>query len=354
MPFPRNHVSWLAGRHGLAFGRPGVVYDPDPLPAPVADSSGNHAPGFAVELSLEAANEPGGSFPHIVTIHDGRTPSSFVIGQWQSELLVRVPAPGRPNRTREAGIKGLRKGEPHVVVISGDSKTTTFYLDGRLSRQRTDFALPLDSIRGQLILGNAATGKSAWSGSLFGLAIFNRALDAKEVAAHQAVWARGAAHELAHEPGLAALYSFAEGAGQQVSDHSPNQHHLFIPSEYVVLDKTVLGTSRSAIPRDWYAAKDIVLNLLGFVPFGFLTFIYYRGASTGQWLRTIIIATLTGATLSLVIEIGQVWLPTRDSSLLDLALNTAGSGFGALLAGWIDRSRPSGRSRDHLRATARR
>ena len=140
MPFPGNHVSWLAGRHGLAFGRPGVAYDPAPLPAPVADSSGNHAPGFAVELSLEAANEPGGSFPHIVTIHDGRLPSSFVIGQWQTELLVRVPAPGRPNRTREAGIKVLRKGEPHVVVISGDSKTTTFYLDGRLSRQKTDFA----------------------------------------------------------------------------------------------------------------------------------------------------------------------------------------------------------------------
>ena len=148
--------------------------------------------------------------------------------------------------------------------------------------------------------------------------------------------------ELAREPGLAALYSFAEGTGQRVSDHSPTQHHLFIPSEYVVLYKTVLGNSRSMIPRDWYAAKDIVLNLLGFVPFGFLTFIYYRGASAGQWLRTIIVATLTGATLSLVIEVGQVWLPTRDSSLLDLALNTAGTGIGALLAGWVYGSRPRG------------
>jgi VanZ family protein len=342
MPFPRNQVSWLAGRHGLAFGRPGVAYDPEPLPTRDADSSGSDAPGFTVELSLEAANEPGGNFPHIVTIHDGRTPSIFVIGQWQSELIVRVPAPERPRRTREAGIQGLRKGEPHVVVISGDLKTTTFYLDGRLLRQRNDFGLPLGSIRGQLIVGNAAAGKSAWSGSLFGLAIFNRALDAKEVAAHQAVWARGAVHELAGEPGLAALYSFAEGAGQQVSDYSPNQHHLFIPSDYVVLYKTVLGNSRSVVPRDWYAAKDIVLNLLGFVPFGFLTFIYYRGASTGQWLRAVIVATLAGGGLSLVIEVGQVWLPTRDSSLLDLALNTAGTGVGALLAGSIYGSRPRG------------
>ena len=333
--FPRNHVSWLPDRHGLAFGRPGVAYDPDPLPAPVADSSGNHVPGFTVEVSLEAALEPGDSFPHIVTIHDGRTPSIFVIGQWQSDLLVRVPVPGKPNRTREAGINALRKGEPHVVVISGDSKSTAFYLDGRLSRRRTDFKLPLDAVRGQLILGNAASGKRAWSGSLFGIAIFNRALDAKDVAAHQAVWTRGAVHELANEPGLSALYSFAEGAGQYVSDHSPSQHRLFIPSEYVVLDKTVLGNSRSVLPRDWRAAKDIVLNLVGFVPFGFLTFIYYRGTSTGRWLRTLTVATLAGAALSLVIEVGQVWLPTRDSSLLDLALNTAGSGIGAVLAGWI-------------------
>ena len=128
-------------------------------------------------------------------------------------------------------------------MITGDSKTTTFYLDGRLLRRRNDFGLPVDSIRGQLILGNAAnlTGKSGWTGDLFGLAIFNRALDAKDVAAHQAVWARGAVHELAHEPGLAALYSFAEGTGHQVSDQSPAQHHLLIPSEYVVLYKTGPG-----------------------------------------------------------------------------------------------------------------
>ena len=137
MPFPRNQVSWLTGRHGLAFGRPGVAYDPDPLPVPVADSSGKHAPGFAVELSLESGNEPGGNFPHIVTIHDGRTPSIFVIGQWQSELLVRIPAPGRPNRTREAGIHGLRMGEPHVV------RQETGVDDGRQRLRSSLAAVPL-------------------------------------------------------------------------------------------------------------------------------------------------------------------------------------------------------------------
>ena len=341
-PFPRNHVSWLSGRDGLAFGPPGVAYDPEPLPVPVAHASDHHAPGFAVELSLEPAIEPDNSVPHILTIHDGRTPSSLVIGQWQSQLLVRVPAPGEPSRIRETGITGLRKGQPRVIAISGDATATTFYIDGRLSARMADFVLEPDVLRGQLILGNAAIGKSSWSGTLSGLAIFNRALEAKDVAAHHAVWTQGTALELAREPGLVALYSFAEGTGEQARDHSPSQHRLSIPSRYLVLQKTVLGGSATALPRDGSATEDVVLNLLGFIPFGFLTFLYHRGASPARWLRAVILATLSGAAVSFVIEVGQVWLPTRDSSLLDLACNTAGTAIGVLLAGWITAGRPRG------------
>ena len=290
MPFPRNQVSWLAGRHGLAFGPPGVAYDPEPLPMPVAHPSDNQARGFAVELSLEPAIEPENGVPHILTIHDGQAPSRFVIGQWQSQLLVRVPAPGEPNRIRETGIAGLRKGQPRVIVISGDSTATTFYIDGRLSGHMPDFVLEPDALRGQLILGDAAIGKSSWSGTLSGVAIFNRALEAKDVAAHHAVWTQGTALELAREPGLVALYSFAEGAGEQARDYSPSQHRLFIPSRYAVLHKTVLGGSASALPRDGSATEDVVLNLLGFIPFGFLTFLYHRGASPARWLRAVILS----------------------------------------------------------------
>ena len=339
-PFPRNRVSWLSGRHGLAFTPQGVAYDPEPLPVPVAHPSSNHAPGFAVELSLEPGIEPGNGVPHILTIHDGRTPSGFVIAQWQSELLLRLPAAGNPNRIREVGIPNLRRGQRHVIVISGDSIATTFYVDGRLLRRMPDFVLEPGSMRGQLILGNAATGKSSWAGTLFGVAIFNRALEAKDVAAHQDLWTWGSALDLAREPGLAALYNFAEGTGQETRDHSPAHHHLLIPARYVVLEKTVLGGSTAL--AGWSATRDIVLNVLGFVPFGFLTFRSSQGTSPARWMQAVIISTLAGATLSLIIEVGQVWLPTRNSSLLDLFCNTAGTGIGALLADWISESRHRG------------
>ena len=49
-------------------------------------------------------------------------------------------------------------------------------------------------------------------------------------------------------------------------------------------------------------------------------------------------ATLTGFALSLTVEIVQAWYPARDSSLLDLALNTLGMAAGAMvITGWFRR-----------------
>jgi VanZ family protein len=282
-------------------------------------------------MSLEAGNEPDDSFPHIITIHDRRTPSNVVVGQWQDSLLVRLPIEQNRNLFRESGIPGLRKGEPHVVVISSDGAGTSFYMDGQLARRVPGFVLSPDSLRGQLILGNAATGKRSWRGTLFGLAIFSRPLAPQEVIAHHALWARDAPLELAREAGLVALYDFAAGKGSHVTDHSPSQHHLTIPDRYVVLDKTVLGHP-DVLPRSASATVDMVLNVLGFVPFGFLAFLSFR--SSPRWLLAATLATLAGAFVSLVIEIGQVWLPTRDSSVLDLAYNTAGTGIGVIVALW--------------------
>src|ERR1700691_4972859 len=69
-PFPRNRVSWLTDRHGLDFQRPGMVYDPEPLPTPTVKPSGNSNPGFTVELSLEPALEPSSDVFYILTIDD--------------------------------------------------------------------------------------------------------------------------------------------------------------------------------------------------------------------------------------------------------------------------------------------
>jgi len=338
-PFPHNRVSWLGDRPGLSFAPPGIAYDAEPLPVPAAGPSDDATPGMAIELSLEPAMEPTNRVSHILTIHDGQIPSSLAIVQWKSELLVRVPASGNPRGFREIGIGALRTHEAHNIVISSDSTATTFYVDGRLSLRVPKFVLGPETTRGRLLLGNAATGKSAWSGKLFGVAIFNRALAAKDVSIHQQIWTQGNSHALSREPGLAALYSFTEGGGQRARDGSPAQHTLLIPSRSVVLQKTVLDRPANVIPRNWHATRDVLLNVVGFVPFGVFAFLSHHRPSYVRRVRAAITATLAGAAVSLIIELGQVWLPSRYSTVLDLICNTAGTAVGVLLCWMVSSTR---------------
>jgi len=77
---------------------------------------------------------------------------------------------------------------------------------------------------------------------------------------------------------------------------------------------------------------DIAVNILGFMPFGFIVYSYRRLAKPGGRGRNLVWAVCAGATISLAIELTQAWLPNRTSSINDLFTNTLGTFLGALLA----------------------
>src|SRR5207344_3322885 len=78
--------------------------------------------------------------------------------------------------------------------------------------------------------------------------------------------------------------------------------------------------------------RDIVLNVLGFVPFGFCFFLHRRRPGAAPWFANALLVVITGAMISLTIETIQVWLPNRISSMNDLLGNTAGTLLGVILA----------------------
>lgn len=73
--------------------------------------------------------------------------------------------------------------------------------------------------------------------------------------------------------------------------------------------------------------SDIVMNVLMFVPIGFVFQLTRPARSPVQWLR----ALALGAVLSAVIEVAQLFEVARFSSLIDVATNAAGAGVGAWL-----------------------
>jgi len=77
---------------------------------------------------------------------------------------------------------------------------------------------------------------------------------------------------------------------------------------------------------------DAVVNIIGFVPFGFGTCLCVRLWTGWSISRSVLMTILVGAFVSLMIELLQVFLPTRDSSLADLVTNILGTGLGAVMA----------------------
>jgi VanZ family protein len=77
----------------------------------------------------------------------------------------------------------------------------------------------------------------------------------------------------------------------------------------------------------WWTWFDLVSNLLGYMPLGFLLFVALvrssRPAASAAWM-----ALAAGALLSLAMEVLQNYLPHRVSSNVDFALNALGTLLG--------------------------
>ena len=83
------------------------------------------------------------------------------------------------------------------------------------------------------------------------------------------------------------------------------------------------------LPKYW-TGFDVGINVLGYMPLGFL--LTLSALRTGWTRYTVLISTLAAAVLSLTMESIQSYLPVRVASNVDLALNAMGAWLGAMIA----------------------
>jgi len=333
---PPNRVSWLKNQPGLHFEPCGIAYDPAPLPTSATQPSAN----FTVELRLQAHHEPANNVFNILTIHNPRQPFDFTLCQWKQDFLLRATTQPRPRTGKipEAGVdNALSEGKAQFITVRGDGTGTDFYVNGLATEHFPHFVLDAEALDGQLILGNNASGKNSWTGSLLGLALYNRALNTAEIARHNALWMQGHAGQLTNASGLRALYLFDEGRGEQAMDSSENRHYVIIPTIFQPVHRAFLIAPWKDLSYYHLDYSDIAMNILGFMPFGFCFFLYRRLRKPNQRIGNVLLVALTGATVSLTIEIVQAWLPNRVSSVMDLLTNTTGTLLGVALALAIQR-----------------
>ena len=314
-----------------------MVFTPNPLVCSAQSSC--EAGALTIEIELKAENELSPCVKRIVEVRRNDGSEAFYLGQWKSYLIVRSfntpPSKGKPYR--EIGAGGvLAAGRKILVALVSGPHGTDIHIDGQPVKNYPDVRLlsENETLEGHRVyLGNSPDLSCPWAGTVLGFTLFGRAWTSAEVTEHQAPGEGGALPCRRGRVAAVANYRFDGFAGESIVDLSGSANDLWKPAR-LVFDKRPLGLPNGHS----FSGSDVTLNLLGFVPFGFM--VCLRLLSMGKFSPRgcLFFAVTLGFAVSLAIELTQVWLPGRDSSLLDLTTNTVGSAIGGAMAYHLGRA----------------
>jgi VanZ family protein len=318
---PRNQVTWLSGRNGVAFDGYGQVF------SPAHSSLESVRPPVSIEIWLRSTR-PRFDYTEIACF--GREPvRDLTISQSGPDLVVEgrfQDLDGSFNPRPIFLARAFADTRDHFVTITASSVLTKVYLDANLERSLPP--LRVDDLFGGLLIGHSPEMNDPWSGELLGLGMYHRALSAEDVKRHHNLWQAGKPELLASENALA-LYPANEGRGAVIHNRADSGFDLVIPTKFCRQGKVFLQHS---LPLDRPQLVDMSINIAGFIPLGFLLAIWAGSVMRVPRTQSVFFAVLVGALTSFLIEMLQVYLPSRDSSLIDVITNTVGSGCGAVLS----------------------
>lgn len=340
--FVPNRVSRSAGAPGLVFDRQGIAATTAKRAGP---ELGRPAP-FSIEVWLRRTASPPADGGAVLSVADGGKLAPLQLSQWQETFYFRFPAlqDGVLAEQTLSLKDDFPVGAPRFVALSSGPEGTRAYAEA-LEIAYVPGVQPLvrwgTTLGGRLVLGNRINAGRGWTGRIDGLALYARTLTPAELATHAASVRRDGVRALAGEPGLLGLYAFDEKAGGRARDLAGAVGDLTIPARYRPLGLEILRLCEP-LPGNPVSYRDMSLNLVGFIPVGLLLFWSLRRWVVPGPASTLWLAIVAGFSLSLIIETGQAFLPSRVSALGDLALNTAGSALGALLAATVSQLRNHG------------
>ena len=231
-----------------------------------------------VEARTEVRDQQGPA--RLVTVSADPSRADLTLGQEGADLVVRLRRDGSTGVGNPAIVVEdvFADAGWRAVVVRVGGGAVTVEVDGAVAAEAAVGDDPLRSWAGTfpLALGNEVGGKRGWVGEI------------RRVTAE---------------------------AGGVSTDHlEPGTYER--PAGWLAKPLTSVIVQRS----------DVVLNVLGFLPFGALLPVLRPGR------RTVLRAAVGALAMSAVMEAGQMAVVTRDPSFLDLGLNTTGGAIGGVLA----------------------
>jgi hypothetical protein len=345
--WPHNEVYWLEHRSGIEIHRKGIhgryiprgiVFSENTFEIPTKLESG--IPSFSIELYLQSKDDYGYGMGRIVSFGTPGQHESLILAQWRKHLIIFTPNARGKNKNDYIELdllKGLPKDSTRFFTITSGRKGTRLYINGDEKKYFPNVFLVSEdkSIEGKMILGNSASGTEPWAGKIFGIGIYEDELSPEIVRKHYQSWLSNKISTLSSTEEAIAIYSFDEGEGTIAASRLGQGKRLLIPKRFVLLERTILEPPWINFRFEKHFLYDFIINLLGFIPLGIMFTLYLRRIFGITGRRLFITTLICGSAISLIIELLQVLMPQRYSSLLDLVLNITGLCIGILIVQFI-------------------
>jgi VanZ family protein len=325
--FPQNRISWLAEANGIRFGGPGLVVSK----APLRPEGVEPRKDCSLELFLRPASIEG-SFT-ILGFYVPNNHSQFLVRQWTDGLLVThdiVNVQNKMKRTKFDVNHAFQQGKLVLLTITSGPSGTMVYLNARQTQTFSRFTISQSELSGQIVMGTSPVEYQPWSGDISGLAIYSKELTPAEVLGHYRNWTDERGLGPPDLDGAIAHYTFTEGVGRDIHNAVVSGPDLEMPKWFAVPRKALLQSPVKEFEANWDYVNDIVRNIAGFVPLGFILCAYW-GLTRTRW-QAILYTILAGGVLSFLIEVLQFYIPQRNSGMTDIITNTLGAALGAVLA----------------------
>lgn len=318
---PKNELTWVDGQNGIEMGPHGSAISSARVTFPATVPA-----AYTIEAWIKPARLwMTGS---VLTFYRREEKEQFTVEQNYRDLILLYSNGGVPANDGSLEVDDTFSKPGFLLTITFDGHSTRIYVDGKLVLTSSSFPVTNRNLSGQIILGNSALRNHSWEGEITGLAIYDTALSGDEIEKNMTAWVRENAHQLNYSERLVALYRFSEGSGSVIHSAMASGPNLDIPSAFEVVDQLRFESPFSEAHAEGNYIKNALVNVLGFVPLGFVSIIFYL--HVWRTRRALFAATATGLAVSLVIEFVQSFLPTRFSGVTDLFTNALGAWIGAI------------------------
>lgn len=294
--FPSNKARLSKNGEGIDFYGRGIAY------LYRADEALGAGPA-SLDIFIEPGKEPSNYIAYIFTSYYNEK-EVFSLSQWRTNLILRSrPASGQVPLKEVFISDVLLKNTPVFLRISAGEGAITVKVNGKETVFKGITFKGADAKT--IVLGNSITGRNPFKGKIKSLA-------------------------LREASGEEAIYPFEK-------NNSGRGARLEVSEKFIPLKRVALSSPVHDFHLKRYYFVDLFINIFGFVPFGFMTSLVLFRFISQKAFRVYIAVFLFSFLLSLSIEVSQIWLPGRNSSMTDLISNSIGALLGLLLFEFLKR-----------------